>query len=268
MRYSFKAKDRLLPLYVDSIGYKWRQENVSRPKGYNYVHWLQTYSGTGIVNIEGREIELKQNQGILINQNIPHNYHSKKGSWTTGYFSFGGLLISEITKVLGFRDYLYIESPEDKLRDFISVHHKEFKENNRLDIYESSTLVYEFLLLIKKYYVVNPHNYQMNKNIIDPILNMIRDYYQKDLTNEDFVQVTNYSLQYILEAFRNNYGSSPHQILIDYRIKKAKEILLNEPTLSVEEVGRNVGFNTNSYFISMFKRGEGVTPGKFRGLYK
>ncbi|WP_334351605.1 AraC family transcriptional regulator [Companilactobacillus sp. HBUAS56257] len=268
MRYSFKAKDRSLPLYVDSIGYKWRQEHVSRPKGYNYVHWLQTYSGIGIVNIEGRDIELKENQGILINQNIPHDYHSKNGEWLTGYFSFGGLLISEITKTLGFRDFLYIESPEEKLRDFISVHHKEFKENNRLDIYESSTLVYEFLLLIKKYNVVNPHNYQMNKNIIDPNLNMIRDYYQKDLTNNDFVQATNYSLQYILEAFRNNYGSSPHQILIDYRIKKAKEILLNEPTLSVEEVGRNVGFNTNSYFISMFKRGEGVTPGKFRGLYK
>jgi len=268
MRYSFKAKDRSLPLYVDSIGYKWRQENVSRPKGYNYVHWLQTYSGTGIVNIEGREFELGEGQGILINQNIPHSYHSKNGQWITGYFSFGGLLISEITKVLGFQDYLYIESPEDKLKNFIELHYKQFKENNRLDIYESSTLVYEFMLLIKKYRVVNPKNYQMNRKIIDPIICLIKKSYREDLNNADFVKLTNYSLQYILEAFRTNYGSSPHQILIDYRIKMAKELLLNEPNTPIEEIGRKVGFNTNSYFISMFKRGEDVTPGKFRGLYK
>lgn len=268
MRYSFKTKDRSLPLYVDSIGYKWRQENVSRPKGYNYVHWLQTYSGIGIVNIEGRQFELHENQGILINQNIPHSYHAKDGEWVTGYFSFGGLLISEITKVLGFQDYLYIDTPEDKLQNFIRVHHRNFKENNRLDIYESSTLVYEFLLLIKKYCVVNPKNYQLNEKIIDPILQLINEAYQENLTNDDFVDATNYSLQYILEAFRTNYGSSPHQILIDHRIRKAKELLLNEPDSSIEEIGRKVGFNTNSYFISMFKRSEKVTPGKFRGLYK
>ncbi|GAB5056020.1 hypothetical protein COSHB9_04070 [Companilactobacillus alimentarius] len=80
--------------------------------------------------------------------------------------------------------------------------------------------------------------------------------------------IIKFALQYILEAFRNNYGSSPHQVLIDYRIKMAKELLLNEPQLSVDEVSREVGFNTNSYFISMFKRSEKVTPGKFRSLYK
>lgn len=268
MRYSFKTKDRSLPLYVDSIGYKWRQENLSRPKGYNYVHWLQTYSGVGIVEIEGKEIVLKKNQGILINQNIPHSYYSKKGAWLINYFTFGGLLISEITQILGFHDYLFIESPEIKLQAFIENHYKDFKENNRLNIYDSSTLVYEFLLLVKKYCAINSRNYLLNRNIIIPILNLIRKSYQENLSNTDFVSVTNYSLQYILEAFRNNYGSSPHQVLIDYRIKMAKELLLNEPQLSVDEVSREVGFNTNSYFISMFKRSEKVTPGKFRSLYK
>ncbi|WP_323052391.1 AraC family transcriptional regulator [Pediococcus acidilactici] len=267
LRYSFKDKDRSLPLFVDSIGYNWLQESVNRQRGYPYVHWLQTYSGTGIITIENEEIELKSGMGILINQDIPHRYTATSSEWRTGYFTFGGALISEITKVLGFNDYLLVQKPDATLIKFISKYHTMFNQDN-IDLYDSSSLVYKFLLLIKKYRIKNPTNYQLNKKIIIPILDYIHCHYQEPVDNQDFVRLTNYSLQYILEVFRNNHGVSPHQVLIDYRILKSKELLLNNPELSIEEIGHQVGFKTNSYFIAMFKRNEKVTPGKFRSFYK
>lgn len=112
-----------------------------------------------------------------------------------------------------------------------------------------------------------PRNQQNYQRIIEPILKLINEHYTENLDNDNFQQLTNYSTQYILETFRQYYGSSPHQILIDLRIRKAKELLLNQPDLSIEEIGRLVGFNTYSYFILMFKRTEKVTPGKFRHFY-
>jgi len=267
LRYSFKNKDRSLPLFIDSIGYNWFQEDVSRPAGYPYVHWLQTYSGSGVVVIENQEILLTPGTGILINQDIPHTYHATSPEWRTGYFTFGGALISEITTILGFNDYLSIQQPDATLANFIQNSHTEFSQDDA-DPYASSALVYQFLLLIKKYRVKNPNNYQLNKKIVEPILHYIHRHYQQPIDNQDFVKLTNYSLQYVLEVFRNNQGISPHQVLLDYRILKAKELLLNQPNLSIEEIGRQVGFQTNSYFIAMFKRSERVTPGKFRGFYK
>ena len=271
MRYSFKDKDRSLPLYLDSIGYDWQQEAVKRPQGYPYVHWLQTYSGRGIVEIENQTLTLNPGQGILINQGIPHNYYgensAENGTWRTGYFTFGGASVGEITTTLGFHDYLYLSQPDAKIRDFIKNHYDQIENKDPFHIYGSSEMVYSFLLLLKKYMLDNPRNQQSYQKIIAPILDLIRDHYVEDLDNTDFQRVTHYSTQYILETFRTYYGNTPHQILIDLRIRKAKELLLNQPTLSVEEIGRMVGFNTYSYFIMMFKRAERVTPGKFRHFY-
>ncbi len=271
MRYSFKNKDRSLPLYLDSIGYGWQQEAVKRPQGYPYVHWLQTYSGVGIVEIENQTLRLEPGQGILINQGIAHNYHSESdnenATWHTGYFTFGGALVSEITTTLGFHDYLYLSEPDDNITKFIETHYDEIENKDPFHIYGSSELVYNFLLMLKKYMLDNPRNQQAYQKIIAPILDLIQEHYVDDLDNTDFQRVTHYSTQYILETFRTNYGSTPHQILIDLRIRKAKELLLNQPNLSVEEIGRMVGFNTYSYFIMMFKRAERVTPGKFRQFY-
>lgn len=271
MRYSFKDKDRSLPLYLDSIGYDWRQEAVNRPQGYPYVHWLQTYSGNGIVEIENQTLKLTPGQGILINQGIAHRYHSENSDetteWRTGYFTFGGALVSEITTTLGFHDYLYLAQPDAKIKDFIKNHYDEIENHDPFRIYGSSELVYSFLLMLKKYMLDNPRNQQSYQKIIAPILELIQEHYTENLDNTDFQRVTHYSTQYILETFRTYYGNTPHQILIDLRIRKAKELLLNRPTLSVEEIGRMVGFNTYSYFIMMFKRAERVTPGKFRHFY-
>ncbi|KAF0337235.1 hypothetical protein [Pediococcus acidilactici] len=49
-------------------------------------------------------------------------------------------------------------------------------------------------------------------------------------------------------------------------MRKSKELLVKEPNLSVEQIGHNVGVNTNSYFISTFKSREKLTPGKFREI--
>lgn len=268
MRYSFKNKDRSLPIYIDSIGYDWDQEAINRPKGYPYVHWLQTHEGRGIVELKDRKIILEKGQGILINQEVPHRYEkdSSSTSWKTSYFTFGGSLIKEMTMVLGIQQYRYIDTPDQDLLRFVELNRQEFQKP-LVDNYQSSLLVYGFLLKIKKYQTHNPKNQELNERIIQPILSLIETDYMKELSNEDFTQVTNYSVQYILEVFRKIQGNSPHQLLTNHRILKAKELLLNHPEYSVEEIGEMVGFNTNSYFISTFKQSEYVTPGKFRNLY-
>jgi AraC-type DNA-binding domain-containing proteins len=57
--------------------------------------------------------------------------------------------------------------------------------------------------------------------------------------------------------------------MIDYlnriRTEKAKE-LLNDEGVNIYEVSKNVGFNDVSTFIRTFKKYEGITPGKYKGI--
>ncbi|WP_412989178.1 AraC family transcriptional regulator [Pediococcus siamensis] len=267
MRYSFKVNDRSFPLYVDSIGYNWEQEDIFRPTGYPYVHWLQCVKGTGILHIANQSIFLKPQQGILIAQGIPHSYKTFEGTWKTEFFTFGGSLISEILTSLGFHDYLFLEQPDSNITNFIQKHHEEIENSEPLQLFRASELVYEFLLLLKKYMISNPRNEPVYQDVIEPIISLVQSHYSQELDIKDFAKYSNYSEQYIHEVFRKFVGTTPHQYLLQFRIKKAKEFLMNNPELSVEEIRKKVGFNTSSHFISVFKKMENVTPGKFKHFY-
>nr|WP_230986787.1 helix-turn-helix domain-containing protein [Cohnella fermenti] len=48
---------------------------------------------------------------------------------------------------------------------------------------------------------------------------------------------------------------------------QAKRLLVSTP-LSVKEIALGSGFSQSSYFISCFRRTEGMTPSQFRSLYR
>ncbi|GAC45682.1 AraC family transcriptional regulator [Pediococcus acidilactici NGRI 0510Q] len=265
MRYSFGITDYSLPLYIESLSNYWEQEDINRYQGYPYVHWLQCIEGAGTILIDNKEFSLDKGQGILIDRDVPHAYHSSKGKWITAYLTFGGELIVEILATLNIRNFVKVEDPDSELRQFIDECYKKI-QREPTDSYQTSAMVYRLLTLVKKNQIRNRANQRVFIEIINPIIDFIKENYKKDLKNRDFVAQTNYSQQYILEIFREHLNSSPRKLLTDYRIRKSKELLVKEPNLSVEQIGHNVGFNTNSYFISTFKSREKLTPGKFREI--
>lgn len=58
-------------------------------------------------------------------------------------------------------------------------------------------------------------------------------------------------------------GATPSKLLQDFRLQKAKELLVNQG-LPVKEVGFMVGFASQSYFNKCFKNQFGVTPKEFQ----
>lgn len=63
--------------------------------------------------------------------------------------------------------------------------------------------------------------------------------------------------------FKQEYGTTFREYLMQYRIKKAKEMLHN-PNPSVADVVYSVGFNDPSYFTRVFRRRTGLCPTCYR----
>ena len=70
------------------------------------------------------------------------------------------------------------------------------------------------------------------------------------------------SVSYFTNTFTKTVNVSPKQFIIDYRIEKAKEILLNT-NLSVSEASYHVGYEDSFTFSRAFKKKEGVSPTAF-----
>ena len=60
-------------------------------------------------------------------------------------------------------------------------------------------------------------------------------------------------------------GMTPSEFIRAMRLKRAAQLLRDDPNLSVSEVSDMVGFNTQKYFTKYFKEMFGVTPSQFRG---
>ena len=92
---------------------------------------------------------------------------------------------------------------------------------------------------------------------------------RENVANADFELTTElkkygYNPDYLRRSFKKHASLSPLSYLNKLRIEKAKELLLHERFLSVDEVASRCGFNDSFYFSTSFKRQVGVSPLAFR----
>ncbi len=98
------------------------------------------------------------------------------------------------------------------------------------------------------------------------ILERVRGYmdahfcYEVDLAQ--LSQIAGLSRFHLIRAFRANLGMTPHEWLLDRRIRHACGLLAKGEPLA--EVATDCGFFDQSHFTRAFKRRMGVTPGVFR----
>jgi len=64
---------------------------------------------------------------------------------------------------------------------------------------------------------------------------------------------------------RNMLGISPADFIRNVRLKRAAQLLTDNPTLSINEVSVRVGFSTPRNFSTQFKKMFGVLPSEYRG---
>lgn len=71
------------------------------------------------------------------------------------------------------------------------------------------------------------------------------------------------SYAHACRTFQRQFGLTPGDYLTARRLERAK-LLLEDPRLSVAEVGYQAGFNDPGYFGKKFRARYGKTPGRFR----
>ena len=67
----------------------------------------------------------------------------------------------------------------------------------------------------------------------------------------------------LLNHFKSKYNTTIHQYLLDYRLKKATELLINDE-LNVKEIAFFCGFEDPNYFSKVFKKRYGRSPLEFK----
>lgn len=264
----FDLSSLTLPLTVDSIGNRWNQENVRRPRGFPHYHWLQTEWGTGEAVIDEKHIILPEKAGILIAPFVPHSYQANQAEWNTSFVTFSGKLEGGINKIVGYERFILVTddtvfSFQDWIDSTIAAH-----ETKRIDPVQLSVNCYTFLMNINRLrdyreFLTHP----LYQNYIVPVIKEIETNYHQDITVLSLANTIYISPQYLNRLFKRFLGCGAYQYLTNHRLSKAKELLANRPELAISQVSFLVGYHDTSHFIAMFKNAAGYTPLEFRKLH-
>lgn len=94
------------------------------------------------------------------------------------------------------------------------------------------------------------------------VLAYIQEHYAEDLSLGDVSEHLSISKNYVNVVIRACADMTFVQLLTKIRIDTACD-LLKTRNYTINEVSEKVGFNSPRYFIQVFKRQMGVTPGQF-----
>lgn len=103
-------------------------------------------------------------------------------------------------------------------------------------------------------------------DMVQDIKNFVEVHYKNRIVLEELAKHRYYvDPSYLSRLFKRKCGTGFTQYLLSVRMEKAKKLLETSPLeLSVAEVASEVGFNDYSYFIQMYKKFYGATPGKVK----
>lgn len=103
---------------------------------------------------------------------------------------------------------------------------------------------------------------------IRSIIHYIRQNYHEDLYLDKFSDLTNLHPNYLSSLFKKEVGVTIIQYLQNFRIEKAKKLLIKYPSIPVHTIGNQVGYRNSQHFMKVFKKNVGYTPSDFREKQK
>lgn len=135
-------------------------------------------------------------------------------------------------------------------------------ESDRL--HSADDLVGWLTRLITRYAgLVFEHTDVKRKDILYDAINYMKQHLSERVTLEETARQVGFSPNYFSKVFKDEMGCTFSHYLSKLRINRSKALLLVSK-LSLREICDAVGYEEQSYFIKVFTRFTGVTPGKFR----
>ncbi len=102
------------------------------------------------------------------------------------------------------------------------------------------------------------------KYVVEQIVSYFEDHYSEKISLDTIAENMYLSPFYISKIFKSETGDTPIRHLIGIRLERARELLLEEQEMSIQEVAAAVGYDDAYHFSKLFKKYYGKSPSQLR----
>ncbi len=218
-------------------------------------------SGTGTLNIYGKQYHLKQYDMFLIPPAVHFSYYpNEENPWAYIWFEFTGRNASVYAEKMG----VGIGNPMVTCYNTHRAYRTINEVFGRLDREEEIGYYGAFSFFYQIIDTCIPKISHHGEDLISKAVSYIRcHYHDPDLRVEAVCRNLNVTYAQICNNFRQSRGMNIKEFIIQTRIHEAKTLLL-ESDLSVNEVAFSVGYADNIHFMKSFKKYTGMTANEYR----
>lgn len=236
----FELENRVYqPFLLKGLGEEWEQNWQLRDKTYEIclriiedkqVYFSRNYNGE-VIGIICRERDNSADEIIcncmdVIKKELGIKIYALIGKEAEGYWSVSHAFL-ETVKNAAF----YLKSREDMI----------LKRNESGFVEDSGQM--------------SPMTVRM--------ANYAMEHYQEEISLKTLGQYFKANTAYMGQIFKKDTGQNFSDYVKILRIKKAKELLINEG-YKIKEIGILVGFLNDTYFSATFKKETGLSPAEYR----
>ena len=171
---------------------------------------------------------------------------NKEGLFPVINFYCENLCCNEITLIP-------LKNPQSYIRDFEAIQKSHLRGDSHLEIFSIFYKMLSSLSYEKKAgaSTLAPALQYIENNISDPTL-----------SNTVLAKTLGISEVYLRKLFSKHFNSSPKQYILDFRMQKAKQMLVETP-YTVLSISESCGFSSPNHFCRTFKQHTGLTPTQY-----
>ncbi|SLK18862.1 MULTISPECIES: AraC family transcriptional regulator [unclassified Paenibacillus] len=271
--------DSRLPLYLYCVGTQ--EEKVQfRPDGFPVYKLFLLRSGKGEFKVQDEGVwNVSAGELFVLEPGVAHEYipHSKTHG-ELGYIGIGGEAAGAVLRSAGLLPMgpLRLSEFEKFWSRVTAIWHS--LDDGMTEMWNSSTIIYQLILDISRSILPlhdetgerearnrsltrSEREFESANEAFTRAVSLMHTHYQDDLLLKYVAEAVGYSVQHLNRLFHQRHGGTGHQYMQRLRLQKASEWMDKHPRASVREAAETVGMEVN-YFIRMYKREFGETPGK------
>ena len=254
-------------LYLQEAGFsKSIKKHTNNRKYLSSFLFMIVLEGNGEFYYQNQELTMKKGDCAIIDCRKPFSHTSD--NWEIAWVHFDGSNIKEIYQKYIDRNgrNIFISEDFSKYYYIINDIYSIAKSDDYLRDMAINNKLYELLFALMKETIYADKNKKRNKYDIQKIKEYLDEVFTDSISLDELSNKFFINKYYLTRVFKDNYGTTINNYILEKKITKAKE-LLRFSDYSIEEIGRRCGINDPNYFSRLFKKIEGITPKEYQRMW-